>query len=302
MTVRIRKATDDDARGVVAILRETNPHFPATAETWRHRRRTVPERARALWLTAESDGDVVGRGEAGLNWLAGTDTAYVGVSVAGTARGRGIGAALYDRLAEHVRSLGAQRVLSMFFETDEGVRFATRRGFREVRAEVPSAVDPRTVGLPLPGGVTVVPVRDVPPEQVHEVDEVATRDVPMTEPVEELRYEEWLAALWNRPTFTRDGSFAAIVDDRAVAVALVFADVEGGQALNAFTGTLPAYRGRGLALACKLASMRWAAAAGIASVITTNDETNAPMLALNRKLGYRPFGRVVEYLGEGDVR
>jgi hypothetical protein len=33
---------------------------------------------------------------------------------------------------------------------------------------------------------------------------------------------------------------------------------------------------------------------------TTNDETNAPMLAINRRLGYRPFGRRVEYL-RGDL-
>jgi hypothetical protein len=33
--------------------------------------------------------------------------------------------------------------------------------------------------------------------------------------------------------------------------------------------------------------------------MTTNDETNSAMLAVNRKLGYRPFGRMVEYLCDG---
>jgi GNAT superfamily N-acetyltransferase len=299
MTVRIRETTDDDARGAVTIAREIYPHRPITAESWLHRRRTTPERARALWLTAEEDGEVVGRGEAGLNWFAGTETGFAAVAVAPSARGRGIGRDLYERLAAHLRGLRTQRVLSMFFETAEGVRFAERRGFREVRAEVPSVADPRDVDLSIPDGVTIVPVRGVSPEQVHEVDETATRDVPMTEPVEQIRYHEWLELLWNHPAFTRDGSFAAIVDGRAVAVSLLYADLEGRRAENAFTGTLPGYRGRGLALACKIASMRWAAANGITGVATTNDETNAAMLAVNRKLGYRPIGRMVEYLCDG---
>jgi RimJ/RimL family protein N-acetyltransferase len=65
-----------------------------------------------------------------------------------------------------------------------------------------------------------------------------------------------------------------------------------------FTATGREYRGRGLALAVKLASTRWAAENGITQLVTTNDETNAPMLAINRRLGYRPAGRRVEYLAE----
>jgi len=265
MTVRIRETTDDDAPGTVAIAREINPHLPTTVESWLHRRRIRPERARALWLTAEEDDEVVGRGEAGLNWLACTDTGFTNVAVLASARGRGIGSDLYERLAAHLRGLRTKRVLSLFYETTEGVRFAEHRGFREVRAEVPSVADPRDVDLAIPDGVTIVPVRDVPPEQVHEVDETATLDVPMTEQIAQIAqipHDEWLELLWNDPTFTREGSFAAIVDGRAVAVSLVYADLDGRRAANAFTGTLPAYRRRGLALACKVASMRWARRTG----------------------------------------
>jgi len=35
---------------------------------------------------------------------------------------------------------------------------------------------------------------------------------------------------------------------------------------------------------------------GITQIATRNDETNAPMLAINRRLGYQPAGRRVEYL------
>ena len=69
--------------------------------------------------------------------------------------------------------------------------------------------------------------------------------------------------------------------------------------MNWLTGTRRAYRGRGLALAVKLASIHWAAENGITRMLTFNDETNAPMLAINRRLGYKPIGRRVELLKAG---
>ena len=48
----------------------------------------------------------------------------------------------------------------------------------------------------------------------------------------------------------------------------------------------------------KRASLRWAAENGIRAVWTTNDETNAAMLAINRRLGYVSRMRRVEYLRE----
>jgi RimJ/RimL family protein N-acetyltransferase len=65
-----------------------------------------------------------------------------------------------------------------------------------------------------------------------------------------------------------------------------------------FTGTSREHRGRGLARAVKIASARWAAHNGIVQLVTTNDETNASMLAINTRLGYVPAGRRVEYLVE----
>ena len=77
---------------------------------------------------------------------------------------------------------------------------------------------------------------------------------------------------------------------------LLLANFDWGRAVSMFTGTSREHRGRGLALAVKLASTRWAAENGIALLVTTNDEANASMLAVNRRLGYAPAGRRVEYL------
>ena len=57
------------------------------------------------------------------------------------------------------------------------------------------------------------------------------------------------------------------------------------------TGTLRDYRGRGLALLAKRATLVNAAGRGVELVSTENDEPNGPMFMVNEKLGYRPVGR-----------
>jgi RimJ/RimL family protein N-acetyltransferase len=129
------------------------------------------------------------------------------------------------------------------------------------------------------------------------VDIEATRDVPATEPMDHIPYNEWEQHVLAHPLFTPEGSFVAIVDGVAAAVSLLIVD-NAGRATSMFTGTLRDYRGRGLARAVKLASIEWAAANGVTQLVTTNDERNAPMLAINRRLGYEPVGRRVEWLKE----
>jgi RimJ/RimL family protein N-acetyltransferase len=66
-------------------------------------------------------------------------------------------------------------------------------------------------------------------------------------------------------------------------------DRERGPAMNGGTGVRREFRGRGLGLLMKQYSLAAASDAGIVRVFTQNDETNAPMLAINERLGYRPF-------------
>ncbi len=54
------------------------------------------------------------------------------------------------------------------------------------------------------------------------------------------------------------------------------------------TGVVASYRGRKIALALKLLAIRYAWSHGAKTIRTHNDSLNAPMLAINRKLGYQP--------------
>lgn len=60
--------------------------------------------------------------------------------------------------------------------------------------------------------------------------------------------------------------------------------VEYGHRLTAVTRTA---RGRGIARALKLDAIRWAAAAGADQLVASNDSDNAPMRAINDRLGYQ---------------
>ena len=70
-------------------------------------------------------------------------------------------------------------------------------------------------------------------------------------------------------------------------------------AYNLMTATLPELKRRGLALAVKLAAARWAQENGFERILTQNDEANAGMLAINRRLGYRLLYEQVKWVKEG---
>ncbi|HEX7311236.1 MAG TPA: GNAT family N-acetyltransferase [Gaiellaceae bacterium] len=286
-----------DAAGVVELIHEVFPAGTTTPESWLQQHASIPERARHADWVAIVDGTVAARAEAGLKWFSDTGSAFVGVSVHPAFRRRGIGGDLWATVRQHLETLAPRRAFTMFMETPEGVAFARARGFAEVRAETLSCVDPRRVDEGLDAGSTrLVPFRDVSAEEVYDVDMLTTPDVPMSEAVTDLPFDEWLDTIWRRPTITLDGSFAAIEDDRVVSITMLAANIERRRAFVEYTATLREYRRRGLAEKVKRASLRWAAESGIAAVWTTNDETNAAMLAINERLGYLPRMRRVEYV------
>lgn len=65
------------------------------------------------------------------------------------------------------------------------------------------------------------------------------------------------------------------------------------------TGTLvwPAYRGRKLGWALKVASIRAAQQFPHPGIVTENSQSNGPMVAINRALGFKPTGLLIELTG-----
>jgi RimJ/RimL family protein N-acetyltransferase len=79
-----------------------------------------------------------------------------------------------------------------------------------------------------------------------------------------------------------------VVDGHVVATSALLVDRDAGVGEHALTATARPERGKGYALLAKLGVIRAAAAAGLRTLGTANDFENLPMLAVNRRLGYRP--------------
>lgn len=143
-----------------------------------------------------------------------------------------------------------------------------------------------------------MPLEDVlgRPRELHAVYAGALVDVPGAFVADDVRYEDWTRECLADPDVSRAGSVVVLADNQPVALSFLMTD-GAGRAATDMTGTLPAYRRRGLARLAKLGTVRWAAANGIETMLTGNDD-NAGMLALNRSLGYRPLAERTFFLGD----
>jgi GNAT superfamily N-acetyltransferase len=257
---------------------------------------------------AEEDGMVVGVGRARLRWeVSSRSVGWLWLGVAPDRRGRGIGSALYAEAERHLREAGAE-VLESFSAEPSGRRFLEQRRFRAKGGEVVSALEVGTADLSgLPAfeearareGFRLVTLGEVSDRsrEVHAVYVATSADMPEEFRMDDVRFHEWERELLADPDLSLEGSAVVLHGELPVSLAIVVWDGEG-PAANDMTGTLSAFRRRGLARLAKLATIRWAAANGVETFLTGNAVTNDGMLALNRSLGYRTVAEQTYYVHE----
>lgn len=279
---------------MVSLFRVLIPYQIQTTEAIRHFIESQPARAQMRAWIAELEGEAIGWANARLRWaLAVNDVAGSWVGVLPPHRRRGLGSRLYELVEEHARSIGAKKLQSFAQEEDSESRaFARRRGFREGLRDQYWELDVGTAALQnpaVPPGTELVPLREVihRERELFEVFDAAHSDMPGEDPYA-LEFDEWRQEALCDPTLDHDVSAVVLVEDRPASFAWLNTDREGGLGENEMTGTHPEFRRRGLARLAKEAAIRWAAAAGIHTLVTSNETTNDDMLALNEHLGYQP--------------
>ncbi|SCL14375.1 GNAT family N-acetyltransferase [Micromonospora inyonensis] len=289
----VRTACPDDAEAVVALRAVVHPYLVRGVESTRQMISEPAPGEHWTAFVAEVDRTVVGwvsvyrHGRTSVTGFGDVSMLHVHPEH----RGRGIGGSLFDAALGHLRPLGV-RQLRAFVSTDS-LPYAEKRGFHPSRPVRYSVLDLRTAPrtpATAPAGARLLPLTELEPRRLHAAHVAASADEPDDVPADALGYENWRYEVWDNLGLDRTASTAVEVDGELVAFSLVKRD--GDRMWSDMTATLPAYRGRGLAHLAKLAALHRAHRAGVTRAYTSNDEANAPMLAVNARLGYRPVAKL----------
>lgn len=284
MVIRAVEAADADA--LSQLRRDTFSYSVVSPAAMRHAITMHQPAEQKLALLAEVDGVVVAWASCGLNtWTSEPGAAQLSLHVHPRYRRQGIATALHERLDSHLGNIGAVRVRT--FATPDGLAFGERLGYERSRELHYSGVDIQVLPeQPLtPDGIVLETMDKLDPKPVYTADMIASLDEPGDSPLDSIEYDEWLEEVWKSPGLDRSLSVAALAGDEVVCFTAM--EIAGDRAWSGMTGTIPQYRGRGLAKLVKSVALRRCAQAGIVSAFTSNDDANGPMLAINGWLGYQ---------------
>lgn len=307
MTITVRALRPDaptDLTAFCAIRHAALPYLLFTPASVRHDLTHTHPAAKARKLLAESDGTPVGTAQIGLAHDAPEPgKGYLNVYVDPAYEGRGAGTALREAAEEYLAELGARQLYTWVLDAPRNLAHAAHAGYRPSRA---AYFLHRDLTAPLPElpphpGVELRTAADFTsdPHPLFTLDAEVTSDEPADVGAEFTDYEAWRTQHWNHPHLNRELTTVALLDGHPVALSVAHTDGTG-RYLSAMTGTARAHRGKGLARLAKTASLHRAREAGCVSAFTGNDTGNAPMLAVNERLGYEIRAKEIRHVRELD--
>jgi GNAT superfamily N-acetyltransferase len=311
----VRPATPADYLALVAVGKASYPDYGETVEEWRHWDETWDHsKYFKLRLVAEDSGRVVGYGQVNHMRWAFVPTKYrVDITVLPDHRGRGHGTALYDDLASAVVARGGRALASAAKESmTDGVRFLTKRGYREVKRDWESRLfvngfdfarfntaDDRVAkqGIRI---ATLAEEMERDPgalQKAFELSEDCRMDIPSVDPPTRHTFDEFRRENIDAPSALLDAFYLAIdKDGRYLAVSNMFRSLDDPTFLwQGITGVRREVRGKGIAMALKLRTVRYAIDHRMAHIKTWNDVHNKPMLSINEAMGFAKQPAWVSY-------
>lgn len=296
MTIAVRTVTSDhDLETLAAIQAAVTPDDPTSLEEMRWSDEAYPGGTRLL---AEADDVAVGAATVGRIYVYPPEypDLWMTLVVIEHERRRGVGGALFEAVAGIARATGKDGLQARCrVDRSDGIAFLERRGFTEFERSRMVQLDLDAIERPRvepPAGVVLSTLAARPKliEGVHRVALRSFRDIPGGDEMAVGDLAEFRARDVDRPGIVAEGFQVAVdaASDTVVGYAsLMLLPGARETAWHDMTAVDPGWRGRGIATTLKLASIAWAMDAGLTALVTGNDEANAPMRAVNVRLGYR---------------
>ncbi len=195
-----------------------------------------------------------------------------------------------------------------------GAQWATAHGYREIGRRIQAAIDlerfdpprweeradaARRRGIRLASLDELRGSRDAAAfeallHEIYEVEAEAWEDVPIATPTAHWGFDAFRRLLLEQPGNAPDLDLVAFDGDTVAGFTSSFRSRGGWKGGTGFTGVRRAYRGQGIAFAVKVRALARAKASGVRWMLTTNDEPNKAMRAVNHALGYEPLPATVQ--------
>ncbi|SRR5579864_2315339 len=216
----------------------------------------------------------------------------------------GVGGAIFDKLLDELTALSAEVAWTMNREDLHFQReFFERRGFDERRRDWESRLDLSTfkperfrtdLSRVAEQGINFTTLTEELQhgenslKKLHDLVQHIVADMPRQADFTPLSYEQWKTLLSNSPRLLPEGYVIANDGPEFVGMSNLLRNEKMPRTLSQDdTGVRREYRGRGIATALKIKVIEFARKNGYESIETWNDSTNAAMLAVNTKLGFK---------------
>lgn len=289
-----------DVAAVAELFRFAEPDPPNAEELARSWSKIPEGGIRHRLAAVDAEGTILGYAVAGHDPWDEEGRWFGKVIVAPDYRRRGVASGLFAGIVGRLGE-GARVFQGEVRESDQdGQDWALHRGFRIDRHLFESVLDlsafdeaPFAGVVPAAeaGGIRFFTRADDPSEEtarkIHDMMSRTIFDIPGVNLARTTTFEEWRVWALDEQVVPRDCLIMAADGDRIVGVTMLETRSNGAM-YTGHTSVDREYRGRKLALALKLLSIRVARRREAPYMRTNNDSLNAPMLAVNRKLGYRP--------------
>ena len=222
-----------------------------------------------------------------LKWLA-----FVTVDL--SYRRQGLGQRLWETLLSAIPEPPISIQSGVTEDDEPSLRFASRRGFEEVKRDFESELDLGTTASLVAPDVDCITFAtleemDSPAfrRQMHALFEVVRADIPRPDPPTPLTFEFYESEVIAHPKIVRNATVIGMQGEEIAGFSTVYQGAQDGYLDQGLTAVRRESRGKGLAQALKVRCINRAREAGYRAIRTDNDTRNAPMLAINDKLGFK---------------